>query len=294
MRKVLEEVRQGATCQDLHPALAYGNWMALDGKTGKPAVEELTSLRISDAYRTSFKHWQKALGDVPHLRTQKVKLESRLLVGHGNVAPTDVGITLHHTWGVPVIPGSALKGLLSNYMDATYGPAGPRCHPDNPQQDAEQKIRSLYQGVTRDEQQQVLFPPGAVYRQLFGAPETAATGGFPASAAMQGNLVFHDALYVPATTPADCPFAPDVLTIHQKPYYDGQGKTEPTDYHDPVPVEFLTVRPGAEFLVALSASGSAIASLDLCMQLLSDALSEWGVGGKTSLGYGRLALCNGM
>jgi CRISPR-associated protein Cmr6 len=59
----------------------------------------------------------------------EVELLSRLLVGHGTQSPTEVGLTTHRTWGVPVVPGTALKGLLSHYVDAVYGPRDPKLHP---------------------------------------------------------------------------------------------------------------------------------------------------------------------
>ena len=35
-----------------------------------------------------------------------------------------MGLTVHHTWGVPVIPGASLKGLCAHYTAATYGMGG--------------------------------------------------------------------------------------------------------------------------------------------------------------------------
>ncbi len=70
--------------------------------------------------------------------------------------------------------------------------------------------------------------------------------------ASAGAVVFHDALYVPRSCADDRPFAADVLTVHQKAYYDSEGATSPNDYDSPNPVAFLTVRPGARLLFALS------------------------------------------
>src|SRR5690606_20321350 len=53
----------------------------------------------------------------------------------------------------------------------------------------------------------------------------------------------------------------------------------------PTPIAFLTVRPGACFLFALSGPADCT---ELAAQLLREALEKWGVGGKTSAGYGRL------
>ncbi len=46
----------------------------------------------------------------------KASLNTRLLVGSGNPSPTEVGMTFSRNYGVPVIPGSALKGCFSHYL----------------------------------------------------------------------------------------------------------------------------------------------------------------------------------
>jgi len=46
----------------------------------------------------------------------KASLNTRLLVGSGNSSPTEVGMTFSRNYGVPVIPGSALKGCFSHYL----------------------------------------------------------------------------------------------------------------------------------------------------------------------------------
>lgn len=46
-----------------------------------------------------------------------VTLSSRLALGLGNVHPLQNGLTLHHTLGVPFIPGTSLKGLLRAWLE---------------------------------------------------------------------------------------------------------------------------------------------------------------------------------
>ena len=73
--------------------------------------------------------------------------------------------------------------------------------------------------------------------------------------------------------------------MHQKGYYDSSGARWPNDYDSPNPVTFLTVRPNVRMLLAFSGPPDWT---QLAERLLTDALREWGVGGKTSSGYGRL------
>lgn len=272
-----------------HVALAYDAWGPVgdDGKV--PDVRraqwlaDLAGIGVSPDYSRSFERWKasfSAAGD----RLAELTLASRLLIGHGNASAIDVGLTVHHTWGVPVIPGSALKGLVAHYVDATYGPTDPGKKPW--EQQGDERVRADYQGVTWN-RRRIEHGPGAVYRALFGSPDAREDAamrehGFEAGAAA-GLVTFHDALYVPGSSTADRPFAADVLTVHHKGYYDSSGQSAPNDYDSPNPVAFLTVRPKCRLLLALS--GPSVWT-ELAAQLLADALKNWGVGGKTAAGYG--------
>ncbi len=45
-----------------------------------------------------------------------MRLNGRLLVGSGSPSVLEVGMTFSRNYGVPIIPGSALKGAFSNYI----------------------------------------------------------------------------------------------------------------------------------------------------------------------------------
>lgn len=245
-------------------------------------LDQLERQSVPKDYACFFDCWKRAF-EKEGCGTAELRAVSRILVGHGNPSATEVGITLHHTWGVPCVPGSALKGLLSHYVDAVYGPRkeGLAAASGGPG-DGE---RDQYRGVIWS-RSRIQRGPGRVYRAIFGAP--SAEEDHPASGeegAIQGGVVFHDALYVPGSCPGDKPFARDVLTVHHREYYTSGGESYPNDYDSPNPVGFLSVRPGARFLVAL---GGASEWTTFVMPLLQDALRDWGVGGKTTSGYGRL------
>lgn len=237
------------------------------------ALRDLERLPIDPDYQRAYARWKQSLAEAGG-RLKEIELASRLLVGHGNASATEVGLRVHHTWGVPIIPGSALKGLCAHYTAATYGrrheesggsePPPPFAGPKSPDR--------------------IAAPPGDFYRALFGAPEVD-------NDASAGLVVFHDALYVPGSAPGDRPFAVDVLTVHQRSYYgQAEGQTQPgerwpNDYDSPNPVGFISVRPGTRFLLALSGEGGWPA---LAHDLLTEAIGAWGVGGKTSSDYGHI------
>jgi len=297
VRQILSGIRE----RPEHIGLGYGSWAPVAGsnvpqdKRGKVPdgdrrnwLSELAGdspqrIAVSKDYRHAFDRWKASF--LPPDYMSELTLAGRLLVGHGNSSPTEVGLTVHHTWGVPMIPGSALKGLLAHYIDAKYGPRN-----DLPpwDQEGEETERAKWQSVSWDGNR-IQRGPGQHYRALFGSPDAEQDDQmrryeFDAGAA-RGLVVFHDALYIPnnAGDELDTPYAVDVLTVHQKRYYDGAGSTWACDFDDPIPVAFLSVRPGARFQLALSGPPDWT---ELAGALLSDALADWGVGGKTSAGYG--------
>jgi CRISPR-associated protein Cmr6 len=73
------------------------------------------------------------------------ELASRLLIGHGNASATDVGLSMHHTWGVSVILGSAMKELPAHYLNMFFGPANPSL--PSWEQPQVQRERATYQGI---------------------------------------------------------------------------------------------------------------------------------------------------
>lgn len=281
-----------------HPGLAYDVWADVAGDTGKIAderldgwLEKLAGLAVSDDYAQAFERWKQSFAD-GRSRLAEMTLASRLLIGHGNASATDVGLTLHRTWGVPMIPGSALKGLLAHYVETLYGPEVAGRAPDDAGLSDEEKERARFQGVTWQDRR-MRFGAGEVHRALFGSPDVEGEHGpgetrLGAAAAARGAVIFHDALYVPGSAKDNQPLSTDVLTVHQKAYYDHAGQNPPSDYDSPNPVRFLTVRPGMKFLIALSGPAHWT---DLALDLLKQALSDWGVGVKTSLGYGRASEC---
>lgn len=261
-----------------HPGLAYEVWapFGADGKIPDAErskwLDAVARLSATADYAKAYARW-KASFTAPGDVLVEVEAVSRLLVGHGLGSATDVGLTLHRTWGVPLIPGSALKGLLAHWVDAVLGP-----DPNQPEPD-----RLPFAGVDW-QGRRIRHGPGEVYRVLFGAPEADEETDDRPKTAQRGLVVFHDALWVP-NTPSSTPLAVDVLTVHQKRYYDAMGESWPVDWDDPNPVAFLSVRPGARFLLALSGPAEWTA---LAKELLLEALAGWGVGGKTTAGYGRL------
>jgi len=218
--------------------------------------ETATTIPVADVYRHFYERWEKML------KTAGVKIamattQGRLVVGLGADSALENAITLHRTYGVPIIPGSALKGLAAFY--------------------ARNRLDDLAWHVKKDEQGRLIYI-GDAYRTLFGDTTSA------------GYVTFFDALYVPGSAEGEMPLALDVVTVHHSDYYQGkktpQGEVAPpADWDSPNPVPFVSVRGGVKFLVALDGPEYWV---EAAFQILRLALIEEGIGAKTNSGYGRM------
>jgi CRISPR-associated protein Cmr6 len=186
-----------------------GLWLEkgiLDLEGGGTAKQELFDAllpmaRVPADYRRFFQRWRTAVERLePHTRVGEATLAGRMVVGLGAESILETSITLHRTYGVPYIPGSALKGL-----------AAAAAH------------KALEGSSWRKTQED--GAPGESHRLLFG--DTASSG----------YVTFHDALWVPEGE--GLPLDIDVMTVHHPQYYQGQGAA-PADWDNPVPVAFLT------------------------------------------------------
>lgn len=94
-----------------------------------------------------------------------------------------------------------------------------------------------------------------------------------------GNLMVLDAY--PTRVPE---LKLDVMTPHYGHYY--QNRQWPSDTGFPVPVKFLAVKPGVEFVFRMLVRGESRKYLDAIRTALRSVLREYGLGGKTNAGYG--------
>ena len=215
------------------------------------------SAPLRSVHAAAFGRWKSSFAPDKPFQQKLLETVGRLIVGLGTENVLETGLTLHHTYGVPIIPGSALKGLASHYCHDVWGRRHDELAPEG----------------------SMLFRRGGKHHSLlFGTPDDG------------GIITFHDAWIVPESLNEGA-LRLDVMTPHHPKWQ--RNDAPPTDFDSPVPVSFLSV--AGTFDVRLSWSGPAGAPRDqaegwtaLAMQLLQEALAEWGVGGKTSSGYGRL------
>ncbi|WP_054537069.1 type III-B CRISPR module RAMP protein Cmr6 [Herpetosiphon geysericola] len=211
-------------------------------------------------YQQFFARWLNALKEIPDICLLKAEVKGRMVVGLGAESVLENSIALQRTYGMPYIPGSALKGLASSFAHQRLG-----------------------QGAANADTPNDWAKGGKFHRELFGTTE------------LSGCVSFYDALYMPDTAETGGPLHPDVITVHHPEYYQGKKKPNPNgdqdqsmppaDWDSPTIIQFLSAT--GHYLVALS---GVEGWRDTARTLLANGLTHIGIGAKTSSGYGRMEL----
>jgi CRISPR-associated protein Cmr6 len=87
---------------------------------GRPEFGNVVGQRFDDAvYRLAFRRWEAYwTKEAPEGRLcVKGRVRGRMAVGLGAKGVLEVGIRLSQSYGVPVIPASAVKGVLRSALD---------------------------------------------------------------------------------------------------------------------------------------------------------------------------------
>src|SRR5258706_3964206 len=89
----------------------------------KALVDAVSGIPEPAAYDMFFKRWQAQIesmrvaidGCEYRVIAKPAKAQGRIVLGLGDESAIETAVTVHHTYGVPYIPGSALKGLAAAY-----------------------------------------------------------------------------------------------------------------------------------------------------------------------------------
>lgn len=77
-------------------------------------IKTSVDIPVPEEYSHFYNMWKKSLTE-QNAFICEAKVISRMAIGMGNESVFENSITLHRTYGVPYIPGSALKGLSAHY-----------------------------------------------------------------------------------------------------------------------------------------------------------------------------------
>ncbi len=173
-----------------------------DTATKTAHIQQAAEIEEPGSYALFFKTWQQALSRRPSIDMRRATVQGRLVVGLGAESVLETAILLHRSYGMPYIPGSALKGLTAAFAH---------------QQLVGDTWRKGSQGR----------PIGEAHCTMFGDQNSA------------GYVHFHDALYIPKSGFKGHALYPDVIAVHHPSYYQGKDRP-PADWDSPIPIPFLS------------------------------------------------------
>jgi CRISPR-associated protein Cmr6 len=222
-RERLDSLRHATST---HPGLWLDKYLRVlspQTEEDKNAIRDLLldacSTDIPEGYLNAQKRRQEALQSLDGgvsggtTLTGEAEARGRMVIGLGSQSLRETNIALLSSWGVPYLPGSALKGLAAATAHQLGG------------------------GPTWNKATEKMPQQGKDHRALFGDTTTA------------GWVVFHDAWWIPEPEGGKLPLDLDVMTVHHAGYYKDGGEA-PADWDEPNPVGFLTAH--GRYFVALS------------------------------------------
>ena len=92
------------------PAFVTGD--SENNKTGH--INKLCTIRPSALYEKAFRRWEKTAKTLPGA-TLFATVSQRLLIGSNAASALETGAAIQHSYGMPMIPGSAVKGCARAY-----------------------------------------------------------------------------------------------------------------------------------------------------------------------------------
>lgn len=214
---------------------------------------------VPESYGPAFRRWVRRTQEERDgrwgRRVLAVVSQGRVLCGLGALTPTENGLAIHPTFGVPYLPGSSLKGVT----------------------------RAWVQSVVQAGEWQA--PDGPLFREVFGA----LPDGFE-DLGLSGAVGFLDALWIPGEAELpDRPWAAEIVTPHFGGYYKDASAPDGTEA--PNPTTFLAAQGGFRIVVE-GPQGLLDAVVSILEKALSQggvgAKSRAGYGRFVRLGEGGL------
>ncbi len=225
-----------------------------EAKIKEQNISEEFFYRDWSFYNKQIKNYYKDIEKLNLKFSELIELKTnyRLVIG-SEQSIYETSIRLHHIYGIPYIPASAIKGVVRSYYIL---------------EKFANKLEEYKDRYNKFEEEVLFKKEDGKYKEkcfvdIFGSQE------------QEGKIIFFDAF--PTTKPK---IKIDIMNPHYGHYYN-DGKA-PTDTKNPIPINFLTIENTTfKFFIASKES------LDKnFITLFKEALQDHGIGGKTAVGYG--------
>jgi len=247
------------------------------------------------------KKYKDSIEKIVQKEPLSLTLSWRLVVGLGAASVYETSMTLHHIYGIPYLPGSAIKGITRSYRILCM--AEDLKNPNDYYERVAllekflerfdlveknvfpkwEEVKELKVSSPQDKNKKVEFSE-QFYKSLEAKQvELREFQLIFGTQNKQGCIIFFDSF------PEHFEIKYDIMNPHYGPYYTE--KKPPADYYNPTPIPFLVLE-NAKFTFYLGTKNRLISSeekenlLNSTKEWLRNALTSYGIGAKTALGYG--------
>lgn len=258
-------------------------WEEGEKPVKKKLIGKISVISPDDLYLLAFNRWliNTYNDNENNLNFANVcaRIDGRLYTGLSTGSTLETGATTHHSYAMPMLAGSSIKGAVRSYTEQLFAKKDE--HNRIVFTAAIESNRTIEKMIFSQEKQDCL-------NILFGSDNDEQTDDSDA-----GYITWHDAWWIPDVTSqgtlsmargGNKPFASEVITVHQEQYYQGVIE-QALDMESPVPNEQIAIQ-GA-FYFALEGEKEWVS---LAKKLLEATLQHQGLGAKGSSGYGYFLL----
>lgn len=238
-------------------------------------INTIANVTASDLYVLAFNRWLDATHEEgnDNFATVAANVDGRLFTGLSLGGTLETGATTHHTYGMPMLAGSSVKGAVRSYTEHLFAERNQDGTLQFEKADNTNKI------IIKEDKKQILDT-------LFGTDSDDDTQGDA------GYLIWHDAWWIPMVndqgsllTGSDHkPFVGDIVTVHHPKYYSRELDAA-LDMENPVPNQQVAIQGSFYFVIEGEQKWVHFAK-----ELLKATIENAGLGSKGASGYGYFTL----
>lgn len=92
-------------------------WDKDDKSAKEDLIERIGKISRPDLYNKAYQRWLKITSDNSRYAFTAAKIVGRLYTGLSSATALETGISTHHTYGMPMLAGSSIKGAVANYAE---------------------------------------------------------------------------------------------------------------------------------------------------------------------------------